>query len=274
MSRKWVSRTLLFGGAALVALMMACVMTRPSNDRNWTEEQAILPFAEIEGNEVTIRNIRNFRYGPGGESSAAYYDRTFDLRQLESVWFIVVPFGAIEGIAHTFVSFGFGSQGYVAISAEVRKEQGENYSPLRGLLRQYELMYVIGDERDLIQLRTHIHKDAVHLYPVRTDREKMRTMFLEMIERANKLAREPEFYNTVTNSCTVNLVRHVNTISPRRVPFSYRVLLPGYSDSLALDLGLIDTDAPLEQLRARYRINEAAERFAEDPEFSMRIRGQ
>ncbi len=272
MTRKWLPRMLLFGGAAIAGLMMACAMTRPSNDRVWSEDQAILPFAEIEGNEVTIRNIRNFRYEPEGRQRAAYYDRTFDLRQLESVWFIVVPFGSIEGIAHTFVSFGFGPQGYVAISAEIRKEQGETYSPLRGLLRQYELMYVIGDERDLIQLRTHVHKDDVHLYPVRTDPAKMRTMFLEMIERANKLAREPEFYNTVTNSCTMNLVRHVNTISPRRVPFSYRVLLPGYSDSLALELGLIDTDVPLDELRKRFRINERAERFADDPEFSARIR--
>ncbi len=265
---------LLFGGAALAAVMMACALTRPSNDRDWATDQAILPFAEIEGNLVTIRNIRNFDYESESDYTVAYYDRTFDLRQLESVWFIVEPFGQMQSAAHTFVSFGFGPGGFVSISPEIRKQRGETFSPLRGLLKQYELMYVIGDERDLIKLRTNFRKDDVFLYPVRTDREKMRTMFLEMIERTNKLAREPEFYNTVTNSCTVNLVRHVNTISPRRVPFSYRVLLPGYSDSLAWELGLIDTDVPLEQLRARYRVNEDAERFAEDPEFSLRIRGQ
>lgn len=274
MARKWVSRTLLFGGAAIAALSVACVMTRPSNDRDWSADQAILPFVDIEGNLVTIRNIRNFAYASETEYTARYYDRTFDLRQLDSAWFIVERFGELEGAAHTFVSFGFGPGGYVSFSPEIRKERGESFSPLRGLMRQYELMYVVGDERDLIKLRTNFRKDEVYAYPVRTDPEKLRTMFLGMVERTNKLAAEPEFYNTLTNSCTINLVRHVNAISPRRVPFSYRVLLPGYSDSLAWELGLIDTDVPLAELRKRYRVNDRAARFAEDPEFSLRIRGK
>lgn len=257
----------------MFALMVACVATRPSNDRNWAPDQAILQTAEVEGNFVTLRNVRNFRYSSVSEFEASYYDKVVDLRKLDSVWFIVERFGEMEGAAHTFVSFGFGDDGFVSISPEIRKEAGESFSPVRGLLKQYELMYVIGDERDLVKLRTNYRKDEVFLYPVRTDPARRKQMFLEMIARANKLAEEPEFYNTVTNSCTVNLVRHVNTISPRRVPFSYRVLLPGYSDSLAWELGLIDTDVPLAQLRKRYRINDLAARYADDPEFSRRIRG-
>ena len=186
------------------------------------------------------------------------------------MWFVVERFGA-GGLAHTFLSFGFGDE-YIAISIEIRKEKGETFSPLKGMLREYELMYVIGDERDLIGLRTNYRKDVVYLYPVKTTPEKMRRVFLDMVERANTLAREPEFYNTLTNNCTTNIVRHVNTISPRRIPFSYKVLLPAYSDSLAIDIGLIESHGSLEETRATHRIDATAELVALDADFSQRIR--
>ena len=104
---------------------------------------------------MRIHNIRNFAYAPDSRYTPAYYDKTFDLRKLDSVWFIVEHFGDWKGPAHTFLSFGFGEQDYVAVSVEIRKEKGENYSPLKGLLKRYELTYVIGDERDLIKLRTN-----------------------------------------------------------------------------------------------------------------------
>jgi hypothetical protein len=91
-------------------------------------------------------------------------------------------------------------------------------------------------------------------------------------ERANRLAQHPEFYNTLTNTCTTNIVRHVNTISAGRVPWSYKVLLPAYSDELAYDLGLIETALPLDEARRRFRINDRAARYADDPAFSRRIR--
>lgn len=255
-----------------IAILAFVLLVRPSNDRQWSDDQTRLPIAEFSGPLVTIRNIRNFDYQASDRWSADWYDRTFDLRKLDSGWFVVEPFGERQGPAHTFVSFGFGDQGYVAISVEIRKEKGESFSVLKGLLRQYELMYVVGDERDLMRLRSNYRGDDVFLYRVNTSPEKLRRMFVSMLERANKLAREPEFYNTLTNTCTTNIVRHVNTITPKRIPFSYEVLLPGYSDRLAYELGIIDTSAPFEAVRARSKINDLAMKYDRDPDFSRKIR--
>lgn len=266
-------RWLLTGIAALAVLRAAmCVVARPSTQRDWSADQRVLPAATIDGDLVTIRNIRNFTYRTTDDYTPGYYDRTFDLNRLESAWFVVEPFGK-GGAAHTLVSFGFGGNDFVAISVEIRKEKGESFSPLKGLMRQYELMYVIGDERDLIKLRTNYRNDTVYLYPVETTRAKMRTMFLSMVGRANKLAVEPEFYNTLTNTCTTNLVSHVNDITRGRVPFSLATLLPASSDRLAYDLGLIRTELPFAEARRRFRINDLARRHADDPQFSLRIRG-
>ena len=232
----------------------------------------MLARAVFDGNRVHIRNIRNIEYRSTSDYDVRHYDATFDLDALDSVWYLVEQFQNVKGPAHTMVSFGFRDGRYVAISVEIRKEIGEQFSPLRGLFKQYELMYVVADERDVVRMRANHRHDDVFLYPVRTPPERRRRMFVDMLERANALADTPEFYNTLFSTCTTNIVRHVNTIAPRRVPLSYRVLLPGYSDELAFDLGLIDTNLPLEEARRRFHINERALRFADDPAFSRRIR--
>lgn len=267
------SRLLRILAVIAVAIALWFVLVRPSNDRNWTVDQSRLPSAEVNGPLVTIRNIRNFSYRSTSDSTPAWYDKTFDLRKLDSLWFIVEPFeGFGGGAAHTFISFGFGPNDFVAISVEIRKEKGESFSALKGLLRQYEVMYVVADERDVVKLRSNFRKDDVYLYPVKATPEKRRALFLDMLARANRLRTEPEFYNTLTNTCTTNIVRHANTVAPRRVPFRLAILFPGYSDRLAYEIGLIDTTVPFEEVRKRYRINERAEKFADDPEFSRRIR--
>lgn len=163
---------------------------------------------------------------------------------------------------------------YVAISVEIRKEKGESFSPIKGLFRQYEIVYVVADESDVIKLRTNYRKDDVFLYPVQTSKENMQKLFVSILERANKLAVEPEFYNTLTNTCTTNLVSHVNEIVPGRVPFSYKILMPAYSDELAQNIGLVDSSIPIEELRAKYHINNNAMTYADDPLFSQKIRGK
>ncbi len=135
-------------------------------------------------------------------------------------------------------------------------------------------MYVIGDERDLVKLRTNYRGDPVFLYPIRTTREGMKEMFLSMLARANALRQRPEFYNTLTNTCTTNLVSHVNTIATERVPFRPAVLLPASSDRLAYDLGLIDDRRPFEETRSAAQINDLARRHGDDAAFSMKIRGR
>ena len=229
--------------------------------------------ADIRGDSVFVTHIRNFSYTAEEEFTPAYDDRAYDLNNLESVWFVVTPFSKRwRGPAHTFVSFGFADSQYVGISVEARREPGETYSALTGLFRQFELIYVIGDERDLIGSRAVYGGYDVYVYPIRASRERIRALFLEMLARANALETRPEFYNTLTNNCTSNVVDHVNHIVPRAVPHGIKTILPGYADEVAYSLGLIDNSIPLDEARRRFRVNDQARRFVASPEFSRRIR--
>lgn len=266
-------RLLLVSGLLLLVLAGSALVIRPSNERDWIEGQELLPTAAFRGEHATIRNVRNFRYRPDGSALPAYEGRTYDLSKLESVWFILAPFDPENrGPAHTFLSFGFADSQYVAISVEARREKGEEYSIAKGLLRQYEIMYVIGDERDLIGLRTNIRGDEVYVYPIKTTPDRVRRLFVQMLERANALAHEPEFYNTLWNNCTTNILEHANQVARRKIPYGKDVLLPGNGDALALRLGLIDSNDDLAEVRRRYLVNARAKQYADAPDFSTRIR--
>jgi len=268
-------RRILFVGTAvlLVVFLLSQVLgPRPSNHRDWMPDQERLPRIELEGRRVRVHNLRHAHYRSTSDYDVAWEERTYDPDRLRSAWFAVEPFAGWKGRAHTLMSFGFEGNDYLAVSVEIRKEKGEEFSPWKGLVRQYEIMYVLGDERDLIQLRTNHRRDRVYLYPVRAPRERIEQMLVGMLRRANHLAEEPEFYNTFTSSCTTNIVRHVNELVPGRVPWSYKVVLPGYSDELAYDLGLIDTDLPFEEAQRHFRIDEKAQRFGDGEGFSAIIR--
>jgi len=255
------------------ALFFSFFGPQPSNDRNWTTDQERLPWADFAGRRVDVHNVRYARYRSADDYTVAWQDRSYDLDRLESAWFVVEPFERDwQGPAHTLMSFGFAGGDYLGISVEIRKEKGEEFSPWKGLLRQYEVTYVVGDERDLIQLRTNYRRDPVYLYPVRASRERIEQMFVSMLRRANHLRDEPEHYNTLTNTCTTNIVRHVNELVPGRVPWSYKVVLPGYSDELAYGLGLIDTELPFPEAKRRFRIDDDALRAAGRADFSQVIR--
>ena len=244
----------------------------PSNDRDWSPDQAVLSYAEFDGNLVTVHNIRNSQYRTTEDYTVRYYDKTFDLDKLDSVDFIVVPFPGFESLAHTMLSFGFAGKDYLCVSVEVRKEKGEQYAAFDGLMNQFEIMYVVADERDLIGLRTNYRMHDVHLYPTQAKPEQARALFMDVFGRVNKLARQPEFYNTLTNNCTTNIVRHVNRLWPDRVPTDYRSMLPGHTARLAYDLGLLDTDTSFERTRLAARVNEPAYVYRDSEEFSVKIR--
>lgn len=265
-----------FAGAALTALLvllLAWLGIRPRNDRDWHPYQQVLAHAEFQGDSVVIRDLRNFRFAAEGGFTPGYEDRTLRLQDLDSLWFVLSPFSEWKGPAHTMLSFGFGSE-YVTVSIEARKEAGEAYSPWKGLLKRYELMYVVGDERDLVGLRTEQYGDDVYLYPVRATPEQARALFLEMMQEANALYERPKFYNSILSACGSGIARHVNRIAGKRaIPLSYKVLLPAYSDELLMDLGLIETDLPLPEARAAHRINGRAAGAAGREDFSRIIRG-
>lgn len=244
----------------------------PSNYRDWSPEFSVVPTIEIEGDQVTVHQVRNSSYVTEEDYVLEFEDRTYDLSELETVDFFFVPFAKMPMMAHTMLSFGFKGDQYLAISSEIRTEKGETYSPVLGVSRQYELTYVVADERDLIRLRTQYRNADVYLYRTVATPALARQLFLSMASRLNTLAENPEFYDTVRNNCTTNLVQHVNEIAPRRVPYSLGVLLPGYADQYAYDLGLLDRSVPFAELKRRAWINDLADRYFDDPDFSTKIR--
>ena len=261
--------------ATAASLLTIWVTRRPSNDREWIPEQAVLPSVRLEGPIVHLSGVRNFAYTGPDRFTPSYVERRYDLDQLTDLWFVLTPFAkSWRGPAHSFLTFGFADSQFVAISVEARKEPGETYNPLWGMLRRYELMYVIGDERDLIGQRAAFQRYPVYLYPVKAPREQIRALFVAMLERAEGLRHRPEFYHTLTSNCTSNIVDQVNRIVPDAIPASWKTVFPGDIDEVGVRLGLIDTKLPVEAARERYRINDVARRFIDDPAFSLRIRRQ
>lgn len=273
---KLLGRLILWTIAIIVIAYIALIIiVRPSNDRDWTLDQAVLPSAEINGDQVIVRNIRNFSYTTTKDYTPGYYDATFDLNEIKNVYFIVEPFsGHAVGAAHTFLSFEFEGDKFVSISIEIRKEKGEAFSALKGILRQYELTYVIADERDVVKLRSNYRHDKVFVYPIKTTPEKMRAIFVNMLEQANELKEKPEFYNTLWSNCTTNIAKHVNEITPGKVSWNITYLLPENADRYVYEVGLIDNTLTFEETRADHLINDLAEKYADSTDFSLKIRGR
>ena len=261
---------------SLTSLFQPLTGRKPSNEGDWIPELKILAQAKFEQDKVTIQNVRNCEFLTYRDCLVDYYDKTYDLKQIQSVDFIVVPFSDNKAIAHTMLSFGFANGDHVGISVEVRLEQGEKYDAARGLLGEYELVYVIADERELILARTEHRNCDVYLYRTTATPEMARLLFTDMLKRANQLREHPEFYDTLSNNCTTNIVEHINKLAPGRVPYDYRVLLPGYADELGYELGLLDNSVSFAELKKRSLINEIAHRFKDEkgPQFSRKIRGE
>jgi len=246
------------------------ILIPASNNRDWVTEVAVAPYATIDGDLVTIHNIRNFDYTTRDDFTVHYYDKTFDLNKLATVDF-VASYWDFEAIAHTFLAFGFDDGEHVAISIEIREEKGESYSTIKGIFKQFELIYVVGDERDLIRLRTNYRKEDVFLYQTNTPRENVRLLFMDYIKRIKKMVEYPEFYNTITNNCTINILKHSNSFPPYH-SYNREILFSGYTDKYIYDVGRLATTLPFDELKKRCRINESAQAANDDPDYSTIIR--
>lgn len=262
--------------AVLCAFVFAwsLMRVRPSLTRDWAPDLVRTARADIQGSRITFHDLRDFRYRSTTDWDEAWFSASYDTRELVRAWFIVEPFSGFEGAAHTMVSFEFSGDRFLVFSVEIRRERGETFSAVGGLFRQFELTYVVGDERDLVQLRSNYRRDDVYLHPIRASKERTTAFFLDMVQRMNALQQQPEFYNSLTNNCTTNLVRHLDKVSATHVPYDRRTLLPAYSDELAFDLGLIDTQVDLIQTRERHRINSFALAAQGHDDFSLIIRGR
>ncbi|WP_233199094.1 MULTISPECIES: DUF4105 domain-containing protein [Pirellulaceae] len=263
---------MVLGMLCLGIFSTGCKAIVATNNRNWAPDQAKLPISEVNGDHIKIHNVRNCRYATSDNYVVQYYDKDIRLSDIQTVDFVVVPFKDTPSVAHTMLSFGLADGQYLVSSVEIRKEANEEYSAWKGFFNQYELMYVIGDERDVINLSSNYYNSDVYLYRTVAKPEQAQELFLDVVKRANKLAADPEFYNTITNNCTTNIVSHVNKIAPKSVPYDMRILLPGYSDEYAYSLGLLDTSVPFEQLRSESKINQLAHRYRDDENFSQYIR--
>jgi len=272
LASKW-SRPLLAFSALFVLVLVWWLMIPPQQDRDWAPEYAKPAYATINGDLVTVHNIRNFDYRTETDFTPRYYDKTFDLRKLDSVD-IIACYWMGDAIAHIFVSFAFGDKDFLAISVETRRERKESFSSIAGFFKQYELFYVVADERDLIRLRTNYRKDPpedVYLYRIRAPAENARRLFLDYVREINSLAQKPEFYNTLTTNCTTSILTHTR-VNPNHVPLSWKILLSGYVPQYLYEQDRIDTSLPFEELKRRSHVNAAAQAADQAADFSQRIR--
>ncbi len=261
---------------ALFGCQSAAKIVAPSNTRNWSPDQAVLPYAEFTGNQVVVHNVRHCRYFDEETYVVEHNNRQYDLNALRGVDFFVIPFENMPAIAHTMLSFEFenepGKPEHLAVSVEIRKEVGEEYAAWKGSARQYELMYVLADERDVVNVRGNHRREDVYLYETTATPDQARLLLTDVLGRVNELAVKPEFYETMTNNCTTNIARHINRISPRRIRYDYRVLLPGHSAKMAYDEGLIVRKGSFEETKAAAYITPKTILYAEREEFSEMIR--
>jgi len=242
----------------------------PSNDRDWQPDVAVLPYVDLDGDQVTIHNIRNAQYRSETDYTVHHYDATFDLKKLQSVDDYLVYWGS-PMIAHTMMSFGFEDGRYVCFSIETRKRKGQNYSTVKGFFKQYELTYVVADERDVVRLRTNYRHEEVYLFRLRASKELMRKVFIDYLREVNRLRARPEWYNALTNNCTANIRGHTAPYNPRR-KWDWRIIVNGYVDEFMYGEGVVDRNLPLAEFKERSHINKKANSIGNAADFSMRIR--
>ena len=263
-----LSHLLLFFGIWVWWLSIA-----PANDRDWQTDVARLAYATIDGDRVTLHNIRNFDYRSEFDYQPAYYDKNFDISKLQGVDLFVFYWMG-PAIAHTILSFDFGEQGHLAVSIETRKQLGEKYSTIKGFLRQYELIYVVADERDVIRLRTNFRNspaEEAYLYRITGSQESGQRLFLSYLATINALRDQPKFYNTLLNNCTVAIWLQ-SLVNKDHLPFSWKILLSGYLPEYLYESNRLETQMPFVELQRQANINHLAKMADRSADFSRQIR--
>jgi hypothetical protein len=256
------------GVAAFVLVLLLWLTLKPSNDRDWQPDVAQTAWVEVDGDHVTIHNVRNCDYRTEGDYTPHWETRSYDLSQLRGMDIFLTYWGS-PWIAHPIVSFQFGDHDYIAMSIETRKEVGESYSAIRGFFRYYELIYTVSDERDVVRLRTNFRKgEETYIFHTLATPERARTTFLNYLKEINRIRNRPEWYNALTNNCTTNIAALAG--EPR---WDWRVLLNGHADRMLYGRGDLATgNLPFAQFKEQAHINAAARAAGDAPDFSRRIR--
>jgi hypothetical protein len=260
-----------FVGFILIALWWFTL--KPSDNRNWQPDDANMPSAEINGDLVTIHDVRNCDYRTEKDYTCNWETRTYNLSNLRGADIFITWWGPTL-IAHPIVSFDFGEQGHVPMSIETRDEVGQSYSAIRGFYRQYALIYIVSDERDVVRLRTNFRKDEeVYIFRTTVKPPLVQKIFLDYLQRVNELHAQPEWYNAVTNNCTTNIDVSASQAQGRSTVWDWRVLLNGKMDEMLYEHGrLVTGGLSLRALKAQAHINAAARAADNSPDWSKLIR--
>lgn len=265
--RAWGVFLLLF--AAVFAAWW--LLIPPSNSRNWQPDVAVLPWAEISGDRITVHNIRNCDYRSETDYTVHYYDRSFDLAGLRSLDLFLVYWGS-PSIAHTMMSFGFEGGDFLCFSIETRKEVGEAYSAVKGFFKQFELTYVVADERDLVRLRSNYRVgEDVYLYRLNVPTDFARKVLLDYLREVNSLKDRPVWYRAIFTNCTTSILRHTTKFNPA-ARFDWRLIANGYLDEMLYERRTLDQTLPFSELKKRSLINPQARSADSDGDFSRQIR--
>jgi len=265
-----VKRAMLAVAGAFLLVALWWNLIPPRNDRDWYPDVARTARVTREGDLLTIENVRKFDYRTEDDYAEHWETRTYDLSRLQGMDMFISYWGPTL-IAHTIASWDFGDGKHLAISIETRKEKGESYSAVRGFFRQYELYYVVADERDVIRLRTNYRGENVYLYRLRGTPEAARKLLLDYLRAVNVLSEHPKWYNALTHNCTTVIRYHARQVAEGR-PWDWRILANGRIDELGYERDQIDTSLPFQELRALSNIDEKAKAADEAPDFSSRIR--
>jgi len=268
-----VKRRWLAVGATVLgfALVLGWWLTlQPSNDRDWQPDVALLPYAEIDGNRVAVHNVRNCDYRTETDFDVRHYDKAFDLDRIRAAELFMVYWGSPH-MAHTMVSFEFEGGDHLCFSIETRKEKGEGYSAVKGLFRQFELVYIAADERDVVRLRTNYRQgEEAYLHRLNSSPAQVRTLLLDYLRRMNSLRQRPEWYSAITDNCTTSI--RTQRAAADRAPWDWRMLANGHGDELLYERGVIATNLPLADLKQRAHINARARAADKAADFSRLIR--
>jgi hypothetical protein len=259
--------------AGFVVVLAWWLTLKPTNNADWQKDVDRTAWADISGDQVTIHNIRDCDYRAEFDYTCVWETRTYDLAKLKG-FDIALTYWGSPWIAHPIASFDFGDEGYLPISIETRKVAGQGYSAIRGFFRQYTLIYLVSDERDVIRLRTNYRTgEEVYLFHTTATPERARGIFLDYLQRVNRMHTQPEWYNALTNNCTTNIALAAAQSEHRAVHWDWRILLNGHGDQMLYENGDIVTDGlPLAELKDKIHINAAARAADNHPDFSQEIR--
>ena len=265
----------VFLSVLAVCLLLSAVYytMEETNNKNWITSHAVLPSISFSGDKITIKNVRNFDYKTENDFTVMYYDKTFDLNTIDSLDYILSYWDGNKNIAHSLLSFGFGKDSYLCVSVETRLEKGQTQTGLKGLYNQYGLIYILGDESDILMLRTNFRKEDVYLYRLKVKKEEIRKLFLAIMHRVDSLKNHPQFYNSVKHNCLTSLLADIETAINQKLKFDYRYIFNGRSDEMIYERGKFQTNGlSFIEFKKMHYVNQYMTKNNAPTDYSKKIR--